>query len=306
MYEDYIHYITKGYFKRSSKKIVEYLTLFYCDKTVSELIVPTKKTYDLFKEKYKVDRNIYIIPTGIEIERFKNENIDSNELESLRKKLKINKDDFIGIFIGRLGKEKNIAYLLKIVRDLKKDLPNFKLLLVGDGPDYEEYKELIKEYKIEDRVIMTGKVNWEKVPYYYHLSDIFLTASHTETQGLTVIEAMASGSLPICIKDDSFEIAIKDKKNGRIFKTQKECKEIIKELYNNRELVNKLTDQAIKDSDKFSSKYFAESVLKVYEKAIEEKLENTSILERLVDKVKEDIKDDITEDIKDIDEIDNK
>ena len=55
---------------RTEEKIVEYLTKFYCDKTATELIVPTKKTYDLFKEKYQVDRNIYIIPTGIEIERF--------------------------------------------------------------------------------------------------------------------------------------------------------------------------------------------------------------------------------------------
>ena len=57
MYEDYTHYITKGYFDKSSKKIVEYLTLFYCDKTANELIVPTKKTYDLFKQKYEVDKN---------------------------------------------------------------------------------------------------------------------------------------------------------------------------------------------------------------------------------------------------------
>ena len=45
MYEDYVHYITKGYFNRSSKKIAKYLTLFYCDKTANELIVPTKKIY---------------------------------------------------------------------------------------------------------------------------------------------------------------------------------------------------------------------------------------------------------------------
>ena len=48
MYEDYVHYVTKGLFDKSSKKIVEYLTLFYCDKTITELIVPTKKAYELF------------------------------------------------------------------------------------------------------------------------------------------------------------------------------------------------------------------------------------------------------------------
>ena len=287
MYEDYVHYITKGYFNKSSKKIVEYLTLFYCDKTVSELIVPTKKTYDLFKEKYNVDREVHIIPTGIEIERFYDENIDKEKLTIIKKNLNLTDDDFIGIFIGRLGQEKNIVFLLNVVKELKEKLPKFKFLLVGDGPDFDEYKQIIKEYGIEDKVIMTGKVPWEEVPYYYHLADIFLTASHTETQGLTVIEAMASGSVPICIKDESFENAIIDKVDGMLFNTEEECINIITKLYNDRNLLKKLSQQGIKDSDKFSSKYFAESVLKVYQEAIEKKLENTSFLERLVDKVKQ-------------------
>lgn len=70
LYEDYIYYITKGYFERSSKKLVQYITRFYCDTTATELIVPTNKIYKLFKEKYKFDKNIHIIPTGIEVERF--------------------------------------------------------------------------------------------------------------------------------------------------------------------------------------------------------------------------------------------
>ena len=292
MYEDYIHYITKGYFNRSSKKIVEYLTLFYCDKTVSELIVPTKKTYDLFKEKYGVDRNIYIIPTGIEIERFYKDKIDSKKIDELRQKLGFNEDDFIGAFIGRLGQEKNVVFLLDVVKELKDKLPKFKFLLVGDGPDFDEYKKLIKKYHIEDRVVMTGKVPWEEVPYYYHLSNIFLTASHTETQGLTVIEAMASGSVPVCIKDESFENSVIDKEDGMIFNDKKECKDIIINFYNDRNLLNKISEQGIKNSEKFSSKYFAESVLKVYNKAIESKLSNTSFLERIVDKVKQSQDDD--------------
>ena len=66
MYEDYVHYVTHGYFDKPSKKIVEYLTLFYCDKTITELVVPTKKAYELFKQKYKVDK-IYI-PNEIDID----------------------------------------------------------------------------------------------------------------------------------------------------------------------------------------------------------------------------------------------
>src|SRR5574344_356205 len=95
MYEDYIHYITKGYFMGASKKIVQYLTKFYCDTTTSELIVPTDKTYKLFKEKYKFNRNVHIVPTGIEVERFYKETFKMSELDLLRKKLNIDKKDFV-------------------------------------------------------------------------------------------------------------------------------------------------------------------------------------------------------------------
>ena len=286
MYEDYIHYITKGYFDKSSKKIVEYLTLFYCDKTATELIVPTKKTYDLFKEKYQVDRNIHIIPTGIELERFYTENIDKKKLASIQRKEKITKDDFIAIFIGRLAQEKNVVFLLDVMKDLVPSLPKLKLLIVGDGPDYDLYKEIIEKDNLENNVIMTGKVAWEEVPYYYHLSDIFLTASHTETQGLTVIEAMASSVVPICIDDESFKNTIIDGLNGRIFNNEKECKEIITELYNDNELTKKLSNQARINSDRFSAKYFAESVLDVYKYAIEHKKNRHSLINKFVDKVK--------------------
>lgn len=286
MYEDYVHYITKGFFDKSSKKIVEYLTLFYCDKTVSELIVPTKKTYDLFKEKYQVDRNIYIIPTGIEIDRFYSDKIDTKELEKLKKELKISKEDYIGIFIGRLAEEKNIEFLLEVTKDLKNKIPNFKLLIVGDGPDFDKYKEISKTYDIENNVIMTGKVAWEKVPYYYHLSDIFLTASHSETQGLTVIEAMAAGVAPICIEDESFVNTVVDGLNGRIFKDKKECEKIILELYKDRKQLERLSNQAILNSDRFSSKYFAESVLDVYKHAIENKKKKLGLIDKIVNKVK--------------------
>lgn len=286
MYEDYVHYITKGYFDKSSKKVAKYLTLFYCDKTASELIVPTKKTYDLFKEKYQVDRNIHIIPTGIELERFYTENMDQEKLLSLRKKLNIKKDDFIAIFIGRLAQEKNVVYLIDVIKELTSKCPKLKLLIVGDGPDFEDYQNLVKEYRIEEHVIMTGKIAWEEIPYYYHLSNIFLTASKTETQGLTVIEAMASSVTPICIDDESFRNVVVDDLNGKIFQTKKECKEIIQELYQNPDKVKKLSHQARINSERYSSKYFAQSVLDVYKYAIEHKKNRLGLIGKFVDKVK--------------------
>ena len=271
MYEDYIHYITKGYFNKSSKKLLEYLTLFYCDTTANELIVPTKKTWDLFKEKYKLDKNIYIIPTGMPIERFYKENTNAQEVDNLKKKLNINKDDFVLLFVGRLGKEKSVDFLIDAHKSLIKSIPNVKLIIVGDGPEKDEFIDMVKKNNLESCVKFTGMVPWDKIPNYYQIANLFVTASTTETQGLTLIEAMASGKPPVCIDDESFKIVVVDDLNGKIFKTKNDYKKIIIGLYNDKSKLKKLSKQARLNAELHGSKHFADQVLDVYKHAIDNK-----------------------------------
>lgn len=268
MYEDYIHYITKGYFDHASKKIVEYLTLFYCDKTISELIVPTRKTYDLFKEKYKVRRNVHIIPTGIEIDRFYKEKFTTGMVEKYSQKLNLKKDDFVILFVGRLAQEKNVEFLIDSQKDFVKKYPHCKLLIIGDGPDSLKYQKLSAKYGLDNNIIFTGKVPWEDIPNYYQLADVFATASTTETQGLTVIEAMAASVTPVCIDDESFRNVVIDGLNGRIFKNKRSYKKIIFNLLENADELKALSRQARRSSEQYSSKYYAERVLDVYNVAI--------------------------------------
>lgn len=294
MYEDYTHYITKGYFDKSSKKIVEYLTLFYCDKTANELIVPTKKTYDLFKEKYEVDKNIYIIPTGIEIDRFFIENVDNSVVDKIKKKLNIDFSSFNIVFVGRLAKEKNVDLLLSAHKNIIKEQKDINLIIIGDGPDMEEYKETSKKLGIEKNVIFVGKVPWEEIPAYYRVADVFATASKSETQGLTVIEAMAASVAPICIDDESFRNTVIDGLNGRIFETQEEYENIVLELYKDKRQLDQLQRQARLNAEVHSSKYYAESVLDVYKHVIENKQnDNYGVIGKLVDKLK--VKEDLNE-----------
>ena len=268
MYEDYIHYITKGYFMGPSRKIVEYLTKFYCDQTATELIVPTKKTYDLFKQKYKVHRNVHIVPTGIEIERFYREKFNQKELDELREKTGLKKDDFVILFVGRLAQEKSVDVLIDSHANICKKYPNAKLLIVGDGPDIDKFKKQANKLKISENVIFTGKIPWKEVPKYYAISTVFATASKTETQGLTVIEAMAASLPAICIYDESFEDAVIDELNGYFFKNKRQYKNQIEKLVNDRNLVEKMGKQARINAESHSSKYFAERVLDVYKIAI--------------------------------------
>ena len=292
MYEDYIYYITKGYFEKSSKKLVEYLTKFYCDKTATELIVPTSKTYKLFKEKYKVEKNINIIPTGIEVERFYKESINLKELLELKKTLNIGKKDFVLLFVGRLGEEKNVEFLIKAHKELVKEDPNIKLIIVGDGPDKEKYEELTSKLELEKNIIFTGKAAWEEMPYYYHIADVFVTASKTETQGLTVIEAMASNLIPVCMKDEAFESMITDELNGLLFRTQEEYIKDIMRLHDNPSELEVFNKQARIQAETYSSKYYAERVLAVYNRAILEKKQANrfGIISKIAKNIRERIK----------------
>ena len=257
MYEDYVHYITKGYFVGTSKKIVEYLTLFYCDKTISELIVPTEKTKELFKEKYKVNRNVYVIPTGIEIEKFYLENNKNLNILEKRNSLGIAKDDFVILFVGRIGTEKNIDLLLDGMNKLVKLSKKIKLLIIGDGPDMWYYKEYVYKHKLGKNIIFTGKVPWDSISDYYLIADIFATASVTETQGLTVIEAMAAGLPVVCINDESFTGTVMNNVDGIIFNNLEEYIEAITKLYQDRELLKNLGKKARIDAAIYSSTNFA-------------------------------------------------
>jgi 1,2-diacylglycerol 3-alpha-glucosyltransferase len=288
MYEDYIHYITKGYFDGPSKKIVEYLTKFYCDKTIDELIVPTKKTYDLFKEKYKYDRNVHIIPTGIEIERFYKEKLNKDKVLNLKKKLGLLNDKVI-LYLGRISCEKRIDFLIKNQVNLIKKINNCKLLIVGDGPELDEYKKLVSKLKIEDHVIFTGKVPWNEVPYYYAISDVFATNSDFETQGLTVIEAMAAGIPVVALDDDAFRNVVIDGLTGYLFKNKKDYLNVIFKLFQDNKIMDNMGNQARINAETYSSKYFAERVLSVYRLALKGKNKNKSFFSRFKSTIKKGI-----------------
>ena len=286
LYEDYMHYITKGYFDKSSRKVAEYLSLFYCDKTATEFIVPTQKMYDIFKKKYHVQRNIHIIPTGIEVERFYRENINFKNVDNLKRKYLVLKDEFVLLFVGRLAEEKNVVFLLDLMKDLLKKNMSFRLLIIGDGPDKEKYEKLAVKYRINHRVTFLGKIPWEQIPTYYQLADVFITASLSETQGLTVVEAMAGGVTPICIDDEAFKSVVVDGLNGRIFKNRKEARLIIEDLYEHPDKLKRLDEQARVQAEHCSSKHYAEMILDVYHHALNIYPKNrygifTSIIERI-------------------------
>ena len=298
MYKDYTYYVSRNHkiLDLGCKKAIEYLSVFYCDLTANAFVVPTVKTYKVFRDEYKYDKDIYIVPTGIDSKRFYLENMDLKKLEETRKSLKYKKNDFVIVFVGRMAQEKNVEFLLNMMTKVKNK--NIKLMIIGDGPDKEKYEEINKSLKLEDKVKFIGSVVWEEMPYYYHCADALITASLTETQGLTVIEAMASSLPAICIEDEAFHTMVIDGLNGRFFNNEKECVKILEEISKDKKQMKILSNQALLASKKFTPSEFAKNTLEVYNSAINNynnKKDIISVISRIMKKKKEDKNVDSTE-----------
>lgn len=274
LYEEYLNSLTKNKIKYMVNGFVEYLAEYYCDSSIGELIVPTAKTKEIFKKQYKFKREVHVIPNGIDLDKFSIENINKKELEKIKKQYGIKDTDFVIMYVGRLGPEKNITFLARAQKQIVKKHKNCKLVIVGEGPMKNELEKITSS--IRENVIFTGKIPQSDIQYYYRLADVFATASKFETQGLTVIEALASGVCALCILDDSFKDALIDNVNGNFFETEKEYVDLVDKLMTDEKLLNKYKKNAIKTANEHSYLTFGDKVLEVYELAIKNNKEKTT------------------------------
>ena len=285
LYEEYLNSLTKNKIKYMVNGFVEYLAEYYCDSSIGELIVPTAKTKEIFKKQYKFKREVHVIPNGIDLDKFSIENINKKELEKIKKQYGIKDTDFVIMYVGRLGPEKNIPFLVRAQKQIVKKHKNCKLVIVGEGPMKNELEKITSS--IRENVIFTGKIPQSDIQYYYRLADVFATASKFETQGLTVIEALASGVCALCILDDSFKDALIDNVNGNFFETEKEYVDLVDKLMTDEKLLNKYKKNAIKTANEHSYLTFGDKVLEVYEFAIKNNKEKTT---RYMDRFKKTVK----------------
>ena len=271
LYEDYVHYVTHGHFNNFAKKLAIKITKYYCEKRCDELIVPTDKIKDLFINKYNIIKQVNVIPTGIDIDKFKITPSMKKNIQTIKNKYKIKDTDFVIGSVGRIAPEKSFDKLLYNIKDMIKVNTNIKVLLVGGGPDLDNLKELTKKLKLENYVIFTDKIDYDLVPTYFNIFNVVVSFSKTETQGLTIIEGLAASKPTLCIEDDSFKAMIEHNYNGYLFKNDTEFKAYIFKLMNDQKLYKDMSTNARNSTYKYSKEVFASDILKVYHKAIENK-----------------------------------
>lgn len=129
-----------------------------------------------------------VIPTGVDPARFR----PDLSGQSVRTRWGLNGHDVI-LHVGRVAPEKNLGTLIQAFPKIKEANPDAKLLIVGSGPYMEKYYEIARHLDLAGEVIFTGFVPDADLPKYYAAADVFAIASKFETQGLVVLEALASG-----------------------------------------------------------------------------------------------------------------
>lgn len=258
MYQDYLHYIANGHILKP-KNVKQMVSLYLTHMT--GVIAPSERVLTTL-ESYGVKSPIRVIPTGVNVDRY--QHIDSaSERHELRQKLGYQDDTPVILSLSRLAFEKNIHELIEALPDVLAQLPNAQMLVVGDGPARETLEKQVTDLDLTDHVTFTGEISNDQVYHYYQMADVLTSASDSESQGLTYIEALAS-NLPIVVMRSPYtDELIDDPAIGSSFQKKSDLVvDTIKYLTQPDSVED--ANRRAKKLDSISAENFAKRVLKFY------------------------------------------
>ena len=230
---------------------------------MNAIVCPSQRVVDKLEE-YEIEAPKFIIPTGIDVSKFIPE--ESVTSEWVREKYGIQEDETFLLSVSRISYEKNIQAILNGMPEVVKDCPNVKLLIVGNGPYKKDLEELAEVLDLGKYVIFTGEIPNEEISPIYQAADVFVSASSSETQGLTYTEAMAAKTKVVAKGNDYLNPLFNDLSLGVTFESDEDFSSCLvnylKEDHpHNEELLNKKLFE-------ISSEAFGLSVEKLYSDVI--------------------------------------
>ena len=180
---------------------------------ISNAIIAPSHKIETLLHSYGIKRPIYILPTGIDLGAFDRSKGSAIPALGLRERYQISPGMKLLLFVGRMSKEKNIDFLIEAFSEISRTRNDIAFMLVGDGPHLEGLQCLVRRKELE-RITFAGCIPHEELCAYYWAADLFLFASLADTQGIVILEAMASGLPIVALRDDAFEGMVVDNKNG--------------------------------------------------------------------------------------------
>ena len=233
-----------------------------CARWTDILITIVKEDYEIAKKKLKKAKQIeHIYGIGMNTERFEKD-FTIEEKQEIKNKLGIKKEDTVFSYVAELNKNKNQILLIDVIKELKKENPNVKLLLVGDGPLMNHYKEYTKKNNLEDNIKILGIR--KDVNEILSITDIYLASSIREGLPVNVMEAMYKGLPVIATNNRGHRELVKNNENGFIVKSKYEMKEKIEKILNEKVLINKFSTKGKYLVEKYNIKNTIKKIKNIY------------------------------------------
>jgi 1,2-diacylglycerol 3-alpha-glucosyltransferase len=203
-----------------------------------------------------------VVPTGVDCDTYRPENRDPSVLAQYGLEGKR-----VLLHVGRLSMEKRLDIVLRAIRELAASEPDIRLLVMGSGPAEGRYKALTRELGIEDRVVFAGFVSDGLLRKAYATCDMLVLASTFETQGLVLLEAMASGTPVAGMRRRAIPEFVHDGHNGTLFE-ESSCADGIRRCLGD---LDRLRRNSMATAKEFSSEACTDRLLQAYEEAFEVK-----------------------------------
>lgn len=228
-YLDYagpIHWLSRGAEKnnllgrlrsRGSRAIKQELAPWYLSgfmRRCHTVIAPTEGMKRTFNRQYGYTYNcqadMAVLPTGLTQESYRP---DHRAAREIRRRYGAEEMPLL-VTVSRLGHEKNVPFLLRCMALLKQSLPDFRLMVIGDGPRREEYMDLCEQLDIRQQICFLGSLPNRKIAAHMAAADCFVFASKTETQGIVILEAMAAGTPVVALRAPGVEDLVEEGVSG--------------------------------------------------------------------------------------------
>lgn len=271
LYHRYLHYVPAP--SAWTRSYIVWWVRHYCH-LCDHIIAPSRPVAQIVA-RLQPDVPRTVLATGIDVARFA-----AGRRDTVRKRYGIGPDDIVLLYVGRIVKEKNLAFLLKSLApllcgdaacgdaprgDASHGVPRVRLMLVGGGPDFEALQNLAAQLGVARNTIFTGFVEPADMPDYYAASDVFVFASRTETQGVSIAEALAAGLPCVVVGAMGAAEAVSDKCDGFIVPPREQhFRHAVEQLVNEPALRRRMAQAACRKAPQLSQRRSVDALLHLY------------------------------------------
>ncbi|WP_019785281.1 glycosyltransferase, partial [Streptococcus sobrinus] len=225
------------------------------------VICPSRIVLNLL-DGYGVKIPKRVIPTGIPLEDFTCDEVTEEAVVALRSKLGIEQGETMLLSLSRVSSEKNIQGVLAALPQILKENNRVKLVIVGDGPYLGELKKQAEKLNLGSAVVFTGMIPHDQTELYYKAADFFISASTSETQGLTYIESLAMGTPIIAHGNPYLDDLITNRMFGSLFYNEVDIADTVLDAI---ALTPNLTQEQLERKRyEVSAEHFGQSVYQFY------------------------------------------